>query len=90
MKQLKKTIKQVTGKIHPQIRLYIFPQCFQPMPLTLPAQRFRHPPLSVPYALTDAAQYHYRRNMMTGPVSKGAQRVDASTVSTYVSHQWQC
>jgi len=72
MKQLKKTIEHVPYKIHPQMRLYILPQRIQPMPLTLPAQRFFQPPMAVPYALTYAAQDHNRRNMMTRPVSKWA------------------
>jgi hypothetical protein len=72
MKQLKKTIKHVTAKIHSQMRLYIAPKRLQPMPLTLPAQRFLHPPMSVLYALAYAAQYHNRRSMMPGPVSKWA------------------
>jgi hypothetical protein len=72
MKQLKKTIKHATAKIHPQMRLYIVPQRLQPMPLTLPAQRFLHPPMSVLYALTYAAQYDNRSSMMPGPVSKWA------------------
>jgi hypothetical protein len=72
MEQLKKTIKHATCKIHPQMCLYILHQRIQPMQLTLPAQRLLHPPMFVPYALTYAAQYHNRRNMVAGPVSKWA------------------
>jgi hypothetical protein len=48
MKQLKKTVKHATAKIHPQMSLYILTERLQPMPLTLPAQRFRHRTMSVP------------------------------------------
>jgi len=72
MKQLKKTIKHATTKIHPKMCLYILPKRLHPMPLTLPAQGFLHSIMSIPYALTYAAHYHNRSSMMPGPVSKWA------------------
>jgi len=72
MKQLEKSVKHVSCKIHPYMRLYILTQRIQPMPLTLPHQGFLQPPTSIPYTLTYTAQYHNRRNMVPGPVAKWA------------------